>query len=137
FPVVEIVYLRKYRRRRGGNRGRALDAEFGGLQAHDENKHDNHCHQSDGDFLEHGQYSASGSWVGRRVTAQRKEVAETRLTQVKSAPDQDTEQNRREEWIADAYMGRGGAAKIAGQQDRAKNGGPRHHVEDRTDEFEH
>ena len=39
-----------------------------------------------------------------------------------------------EKWISDPHVARDCAAKIAGQQDRAKNRGPWNQIENRTDE---
>jgi hypothetical protein len=57
---VEIVHLRKYRWRGGGDRGRPCDAELGWLQGNDADKHGNDCYESDEDFFEHRDFLRIG-----------------------------------------------------------------------------
>src|SRR5258705_12585874 len=52
-PFVEIIYLGKYRRRRGRHGGAPCDAEIRWLQSHDDDKHDNDDGEGDEDFNKH------------------------------------------------------------------------------------
>src|SRR5206468_4556340 len=67
-----------------------------------------------------------------KLLSQGKERPQSLIAQKQSSPDQHAEKDRHEEWLADTHMCRGGAAQIGCQQDRAKNGGPRHDVEGGT-----
>jgi hypothetical protein len=73
----------------------------------------------------------------RRLAAQRNECAQPWIAQEKPSPNQHAENDRREEGIANAQVSGGGAAQIAGQEDCAKNGCARNHIEDRADELDY
>src|SRR5437899_12161061 len=72
------------------------------------------------------------------LTSQRNEFTQPLVAQEKSSPDHhadiEGEEDVGEEWIADAHVRGDSAAKIACQQDRAKNRGLGNSVEERTDQ---
>src|SRR5438876_12050118 len=71
------------------------------------------------------------------LASQRKQRAQAGIAQVKPSPDQDAEDDRGEERLADPNMRGGGAAEIAGQQDRAEDASPRNDKDDRAGELDH
>jgi hypothetical protein len=54
---MEVIDLRKYRWRGGGDGGAARDAKLRWLQSHDDDHYDNDDSNSDKDFFEHGEFS--------------------------------------------------------------------------------
>src|SRR5688572_14186265 len=70
------------------------------------------------------------------LTSQRDECPNSFIAEEDPCPDHHAENDRRVEWIADPHVSGSCAAKIACQQDRAKNGSTRNGIDDSTKELE-
>jgi hypothetical protein len=70
------------------------------------------------------------------LASEREERAHALVTQIKSSPNQHPGNDWAEKWLANTQVGRGSAAEVRGNQNRAENGSLRDQIDDSADQLE-